>query len=799
MILQKRISVYAVLLFTVVFSTAAFCSEPQLMPLNSMFTEYFERTASSGQEEFALGQIPSPIPPEIHQPGFPNEGASQSDSEYDMRDPDLNGDNSDTLLTPVQNQTPCGACWTFATYGSLESSLKKSLGLSDADNDYSEDNLKHLSGFEWGPCSGGNLDMSTAYLARHDGPVSETDDPYDPSETSDYCADCSPVRYVDNVAWLPVRADVNDNAYIKQEILEHGGMYTSFYWNSAYYSGSPDYTYYYNGSNNINHAVVIVGWDDNKVVSEAPGNGAFIIRNSWGAGWGEAGYFYISYYDTTLAFSSLGYFDDQDDSQLSFDTIYQYDPLGRTSGMGWGDKVDWGANIFTPQADGQVAAVGFYAAASNMSYEIYIYDDFSGSQFSTLLASKTGSVQYSGYYTVKLDSPVAIQSNNDFSVVMKFDTSYSGYNYPIPLERPIGGYASATANSGESYISNNGTSFSDVTGSYSNTNVCIKAFVNSATTAAAIQSPTPGSALTSTTATFTWGNSGASQYWLWIGTSAGDHDVYSGDQGTNTSVVVTDLPTNQGTLYVRLFSVIDGEWLYNDYTYTASNMTAEIQSPTSGSTLDSTTQTFTWNNSGASQYWLWIGTSAGKHDLYSDDQGTNTSATVSGLPANGITLYVRLWSVADGDWFYNDYTYTACVSISDIQSPTPGSTLNSTSATFTWNNSGASQYWLWVGTSAESHDIYSGDQGTSTSKTVSDLPGNGETLYVRLWSVTDGEWLYNDCTYTASSIIAHIQSPTPGSALSSTSESFTWNNSGASSYWLWVGTSAGGHDIYSGD
>ncbi|MCP4105942.1 MAG: hypothetical protein GY749_10460 [Desulfobacteraceae bacterium] len=119
------------------------------------------------------------------------------------------------------------------------------------------------------------------------------------------------------------------------------------------------------------------------------------------------------------------------------------------------------------------------------------------------------------------------------------------------------------------------------------------------------------------------------------------------------------------------------------------------------------------------------------------------------MPVNGETLYVRLWSVVDGDWLHNDYTYTACSLSAGMQSPTPGSALDSASVTFTWNDPGASQYWLWVGTSAEGHDVYSGDQGTNTSIIVPGLPDNGEAVYVRLWSVVDGNWLYNDYTYTA--------------------------------------------------
>ena len=59
--------------------------------------------------------------------------------------------------------------------------------------------------------------------------------------------------------------------------------------------------------------------------------------------------------------------------------------------------------------------------------------------------------------------------------------------------------------------------------------------------------------------------------------------------------------------------------------------------------------------------------------------------------------------------------------------------------TFTWTDSGAAQYWLTVGTSVEAYDLYSGDQGTGTSRTVSDLPDDGSTLYVRIWSSVAGD------------------------------------------------------------
>jgi hypothetical protein len=56
---------------------------------------------------------------------------------------------------------------------------------------------------------------------------------------------------------------------------------------------------------------------------------------------------------------------------------------------------------------------------------------------------------------------------------------------------------------------------------------------------------------------------------------------------------------------------------------------------------------------------LYVGTSNGTNDIYGQSQGTSTSGTVSALPTDGRTLYVRLWSYTGSAWLYRDYTYTA--------------------------------------------------------------------------------------------------------------------------------------------
>jgi hypothetical protein len=117
------------------------------------------------------------------------------------------------------------------------------------------------------------------------------------------------------------------------------------------------------------------------------------------------------------------------------------------------------------------------------------------------------------------------------------------------------------------------------------------------------------------------------------------------------------------TVYVRLYSLVaGGGWQSTDYTYTeTTGVLATMTSPTPTSTLGTSNVMFTWTaGTGITSYNLWLGISGvGSSDLYASGITTATSATVPSLPAKGVKVYARLYSLVDGGgWQSTDYFYT---------------------------------------------------------------------------------------------------------------------------------------------
>jgi C1A family cysteine protease len=453
-------------------------------PVNPEFMAYVQNQGvglmrSLSDEGYPLGYIPPPIKlPRVKTQTVLSEAAVLP-AKFDLRT--LGG------VTPVKDQGSCGDCWAFATYGSMESFLKYKVSQI---RDYSEADLNRYHGFDPRECEGGNHWMSTAYLARWSGPVNTADVPNPYAAPLSVSTPGAKVRkHVQNVWFLPERSSFTDNTTLKTAVRTYGGVTIYFQWAATYFN--PTNAAYYTDQVGNNHNVTVVGWDDNYTRTkfnagfQPPGDGAFIVKNSWGSSWGDNGYFYISYYDNSLSPGAAFY---NAEATTNYKRAYEYDPLGWVDSLGFigtSPTTAWFANVFKASASAsKINAVSFYTPVPNTAYRIMIYKDVAGGanpRNGTLVKSLSGTLAKSGYNTVKTYrsdwAPPAVTGGKKFSVVVKLTTP--GYDYPIPVEEDYYGYSSAAnANTGQSFVSEDGVNWDDLTTftSFERTNVCVKAF-----------------------------------------------------------------------------------------------------------------------------------------------------------------------------------------------------------------------------------------------------------------------------------------------------------------------------------
>ncbi len=330
-----------------------------------------------------------------------------------------------------------------------------------------------------------------------------------------------------------------------------------------------------------------------------------------------------------------------------------------------------------------------------------------------------------------------------------------------------------------------------------------------------ITNPTPASILNCGDVTFNWSANGTAvnDWQLYVGTTAGGRNILdSGNLGSKTSLTVSGIPEDGSTVYVQLRYNSRGTWQSVDFQYTAASNCGglpEITSPTSGSTLNCSSHPFSWTNpNGSTAFWMYAGSSMGASNYYnSGNLGTATSHTVTGLPSNGSTVYVRLYYYENG-WGKKDYTYKACTgggggTTPEITLPTSGSTLNCSSHPFSWTNpNGSTAFWMYAGSSKGASNYYnSGNLGTATNHTVTGLPSNGSTVYVRLYYYKNGwgkqDYTYKACTGGGGGTTPEITLPTSGSTLNCSSHPFSWTNpNGSTAFWMYAGSSKGASNYY---
>jgi hypothetical protein len=178
----------------------------------------------------------------------------------------------------------------------------------------------------------------------------------------------------------------------------------------------------------------------------------WIIKQSFGTGWGASGYGYVDAAANNDANVGNGawYISDWevwDSSRV----INYYDESGWGTSIG-GATTYYGLAKYTAAQNQSVDAVSFYSPNSeSCTYTIYLYDSFDGTDLGSELTSQSATVSNAGLYTIYLDSPQNFDKDAQIVVVLKM--VFSSFSTPIVIDDDT-----TTNETGKCYISETGAS-----------------------------------------------------------------------------------------------------------------------------------------------------------------------------------------------------------------------------------------------------------------------------------------------------------------------------------------------------
>ena len=359
-------------------------------------------------------------------------------------------------ITTVKDQSSHETCWTFATLGAGETTLIKNGYYSVDGIDLSELQLAysvfHKSVDPMNSISGDYVSLNPGYnfldlggteyfsmftLFAWKGAVDETLVPYDNASVNmtldnSYIFDKDQVHLQNSYI-----VSMQDDNIVKQMVMDYGAVSSGIYYpsNSAtsYLKKIDSQTWAFNQNVNdkANHAIMIVGWDDNyskdnfNSLHKPANSGAWLIKNSWGEN--NKSYMWVSYEDLCLSNEDafVFIFENAD----NYDHNYQYDGgstnYRRTYSNGIGVSNIY--EIYGNKAQ-KLESVAVAIGEDNVRYELQIYKNpdegnpLSGTPM--LSSTQTGYLKYAGYNTIKLNKAQMFLPGDSFSVVIRLYDDY---------------------------------------------------------------------------------------------------------------------------------------------------------------------------------------------------------------------------------------------------------------------------------------------------------------------------------------------------------------------------------------
>ena len=485
---KKYLVLIILMIITIAIGSKAYAIELKKSELSKRYLEWLNLPEEERQNTIA------PLPFNVRQSKITGidrlktlAKAANLPAKYDLRD---------YITVELKDQMSTGQCWAFSANSTVETTLAKQgeyLNFSerhveyntasnyiDGENEYALDRVID---------SGGFYSTAYTYYTRGSGPVLEEDMPFinDTKEIKVFELPINnAIKKVDNVIYFPsilkqidhegnlTYLDSDYQEYTEDEVLEIRNKIKEHIMNYGAVNISIDAPSPFEIASNkksyvSNHAVTIVGWDDNyskENFEEQPFNdGAYIVLNSWGDFAGENGYYYISYEDSLVETEVVGVIGV---SNIEYDNLYQYDLSEMWNSL----EYKYLANVFQKKSD-EVLTEITVGSISEQTCNIYLGDSSLSLENATKIASNVK--LNPGYTTFKLDNEIEL-SKDYFSIIVEITSDKID---GLGVEDNHSPFGKAKSNQYESYISEDGTNWNDIYDENDMMNLSIKAYTKS--------------------------------------------------------------------------------------------------------------------------------------------------------------------------------------------------------------------------------------------------------------------------------------------------------------------------------